>query len=418
MERWTKAEAQCCVYNFGSLIDAQRTSLLDFLNAHFPPAVYRQHRARQQNAVRNTEHGKSLLSGAEQKFPRCIRKSEMSGTPADLTGYAIVLTAGGDGERLRASLRELGASDESLRDFTKATFPLPGLPQGYGSLQANCAVIADLCRHSGLPVPVIITTGPAYSATAKVIPETLQSYGNFGLANIRTIAQDERLHLTAEGLIVAVCEGDLARPAVNPDETGGPFVKLSAPGEHGEPSAIEWLRSFSCKKIIALQATGLYDPSVILAMAAAGKQHDCVGVGILRTTFPPSDPFGTFVIVKRDGRESLAIVEQGIRNDATRGLTDETGQYHLPYNTGLYVFDTELLAGNALPDYATPPKEILPSLPRSPKIGYAITDIMPLAHSGAVLAVEPDSYENIKSAGDLPKLAALAQRFGIVDLCK
>jgi len=164
------------------LIDAQRTSLLDFLNAHFPPACIGSIVRGSKTPFATTEHGKSLLSGAEQKFPRCIRKSEMSGTPADLTGYAIVLTAGGDGERLRASLRELGASDESLRDFTKATFPLPGLPQGYGSLQANCAVIADLCRHSGLPVPVIITTGPAYSATAKVIPETLQSYGNFGLA--------------------------------------------------------------------------------------------------------------------------------------------------------------------------------------------------------------------------------------------
>lgn len=153
-------------------------------------------------------------------------------------------------------------------------------------------------------------------------------------------------------------------------------------------------------------------------MAATAKRHDCVGVGILRISFDAKDPFGSFVIVKRNGKEFLAIVEQGIRNDATMSLTDETGQFHLPYNTGLYVFDINLLASSELPDYATPPKEILPSLPRSPKIGFAITDIMAFAKNGAVLAVEPDSYHTIKNADDLPKLSALARRFGIIDLCK
>jgi hypothetical protein len=82
------------------------------------------------------------------------------------------------------------------------------------------------------------------------------------------------------------------------------------------------------------------------------------------------------------------------------------------------VFDVNLISGNTLPDYATPPKEILPSIPKSPKIGFAITDIMPCAKNGAVLAIAPDSYENIKNAGDLQKMAALARRYGILDLCK
>ncbi len=418
MERWTDSNAAQHVYGFKTLNPAQRKSLLDALNQRFPPPVYREQLERQRQAMRNAESWKSLLDGAEQTFPRLIRSDESAGTPADLAGCAIMLTAGGDGERLRASLRQRGASDTSLSDFTKATFQLPGFPEGYGSLQANCAVIAKLCYKAGLDIPVIVTTGPALSATARIIPAVLKRFGNFGLAKVRILAQDERLHLTREGRIVCLFDGQVTRPAVNPDETGGPFVKLTKKGVRGESSALEWLSSLGCARIIALQATGLCDPSVILAMAAAGKRHDCVGVGILRTHFGADDPFGSFVIVKRNGRESITIVEQGIRNDVTMSLTDETGHFHLPCNTGLYVFDISLLAGSALPDYATPPKEILPSLARSPKIGFAITDIMPFAKNGTVLAIEPDSYHAIKSADDLPRLAELARRFGIIDLCK
>ncbi|HMD69039.1 MAG TPA: hypothetical protein VKF42_09200, partial [Chitinivibrionales bacterium] len=295
----------------------------------------------------------------------------------------------------------------------------PGFPDGYGTLHANCAVIAHLCCEGGLSVPVIVTTGPKSSATARAVPEALKKFENFGLANVRILAQDECLHLTADGNIVAVCNGDSARPAVNPDETGGPFVKLLRQGEHGEPSAAEWLLSLGCSKIIALQATGLYDPSVILAMAAAGRSRDCLGVGVLRTAFGPDDPFGSFVIVKKNGRpEVLTIVEQGVRNDATRRLTDATGKYFLPYNTGLYVFDVGLLAGNPLPDYATPPKEIVASVPRSPKIGYAITDIVSFAKNAAVLAIDEGSYANLKSVDDVTRLVDLAKRCGIIDLCK
>ena len=273
--------------------------------------------------------------------------------------------------------------------------------------------------RSGLNVPVIVTTGPLSSATARAVPGALKKFENFGLANVRTLAQDERLHLTLEGSMVAVCDGDSARPAVNPDETGGPFVKLLRQGEHGEPSAAEWLLSLGCEKILALQATGLYDPSVMVAMAAAGRSRDCLGVGVLRTGFEPDDPFGSFVIVKKNGRpEVLTIVEQGVCSDATRRLIDDSGRYRLPYNTGLYVFDIGLLAANPMPDYATPPKEIIPSIPRSPKVGYAITDIVSFAKNAAVLAIDQGSYANLKSVDDLPRLFELAKRCGIIDLCK
>jgi hypothetical protein len=418
VESWTLAEAQKNIYNFAELTDSQKQSLVQTLDARFSLPVYRDHLARQRSALRNAESQRTILDGAKQAFPHLIQTTELEPALSDLDGYAVVLTAGGDGERLRLSLRASGASEDSLRDFTKATFQLPGFPAGYGSLGVNCAVIADLCRKSGIKIPVVITTGPSSSVTARVIPETLKKFNGFGLTSVRTVAQGERLHLTLDGKIVAVCDGDTARPATNPDETGGPFVQLTNKGSGIEPSVVDWLRTLSVTKIIALQATGLYDPSTILAMATAGKRHDCLGVGILRSQFEANDPFGTFVIIDRDGKESLTIVEQGIRNDATRACADASGRYRLPYNTGLYVFDVGLISDNTLPDYATPPKEILPSIPQSPKIGFAITDIMPCAKNGAVLAIAPDSYENIKNVGDLQKMAALARRYGILDLCK
>ena len=417
MDKWSDSLAQKHVYNFNVLTAAQKRSLLDELNRRFPPPVYQEHRARQQAAIRNAEEGKKVLTGAQQRFPRIIRATDLSATLSDLAGYAIVLTAGGDGERLRASLRRRGASDADLKDFTKATFQLPGFPRGYGSLQATLAVIADLCRLGGLDVPVIVTTGPVFSQNARVVSGVIAARSSFGLRHLRTLAQDERLHLTLDGKIVCAVDGGAARPVTNPDETGGPFVKLAKPGFSGKSSALEWLSSLGCKKIIALQATALYDPAVVLAMAAAGKQHDCVGVGVLRTRFDKTDPFGAFVSLERNGKESLVIVEQAIRNEATMGIRDETGEFYLPFNTGLYVLDITLLAKSGLPDYATPPKEVLPGLPRSPKTGYAATDIMACAKHGAVLAVEPDSYAAIKSADDLDGLFTLAKRYGILDIC-
>jgi hypothetical protein len=417
MELWSEILAQQHVYNFDALSTTQQKSLLDELNNRFPPQVYREHRACQLSAIKNAEAAKNILAGAQQQFPRIIRAAGVAATPSDLEGYAIVLTAGGDGERLRASLRRRGVSDADLQDFTKATYQLPGFPKGFGSLQAMLAVIADLCRRTGLDVPVIVTTGPESSHNARVVSGVIAGRNSFGLGHLRTLAQDERLHLTLDGKIVCAVDGGGARPVTNPDETGGPFMKLAKPGFAAESSALEWLSGLGCRKIIALQATALYDPAVVLAMAAAGKQHDCVGVGVLRTHFDKTDPYGTFVDVEKDGKGSLVIVEQEIRNAATMAVRDETGEFYLPFNTGLYVFDIALLAKSGLPDYATPPKEILPGLARSPKTGYAATDILPGAKHGAVLAVAPESYAAIKNADDLAVLSALARRHGIIDLC-
>jgi hypothetical protein len=416
MEYWTESAAHDCVCRFSVLNRVQRESLLDRLNRSFPPPVYRRHRACQLAAIANQEESKTVLSGGRQLYPTVIRSADAAGSAADLASYAVVLTAGGDGERLKASLRARGAAGAELENFTKATYSLPGLPAGWGALHANLACLASLCGKNGFQIPVIVTTGPEGSTTARVVPDVVAHNNGFGLSQVRVIAQDERLHLTLDGKIAYKINGDSAEPVTQPDETGGPFVKLAQQGKDGAASVLDWLRSLGYAKIIALQATALYDPAVILAMAAAGKSHDCLGVGIQRSTFDPKDPFGSFIVLQKDQEKSLIIVEQAVRNEETMKLMDETGRFHVPYNTGLYVFDAELLAAHGLPDYATPPKEILPDLPRAPKIGYAATDIVECAKNGAVLTVEPDSYKVIKDSDDLPALSALAGRCGLLDM--
>jgi hypothetical protein len=52
-------------------------------------------------------------------------------------------------------------------------------------------------------------------------------------------------------------------------------------------------------------------------------------------------------------------------------------------------------------------------MPRSPKIGYAATDLLPLASNPAVLTVSPDSYAVIKNADDMKAVSAAAIRFGL-----
>jgi hypothetical protein len=418
MDLWTDVDAEKCINDYAALNAYQKKHLCDYLNKRFPPSVYFRHVSWRRKALVNSEEAKNILSKADQRYPRLFKTREIPGVAADLAGYSIVLTAGGDGVRLRSSLREQGVDEETLHDFIKATYQIPGLPKDFGSLHANLAVLSDLCAQAGFQVPVIITTGPEGSVTSRVIPEEVAKHNSFGLLYLRTLCQGERLHLTIDEKIVYVIMDGLPWPITHPDETGGPFVKLRKEGFSGTESAIDWLKGLGCTKIIALQATALFDPAIILSMAAAGKHADCLGVGMLRSSFDKKDPFGTFIAFEKQGRESVVIVEQAIRNEATMSLKDFSGQHYLPYNTGLYVFDIDLIRITSLPDYATPPKEILPSLPKSPKAGYAATDLMSLAKHPAVLAIEPDSYENIKTAADLEKLSVLARRFGIIDICE
>ena len=63
-------------------------------------------------AKQNSELARNVLDGATQLYPTVVDASAAKGNASDLEGYAIVLTAGGEGERLRLSLLERGVSQD------------------------------------------------------------------------------------------------------------------------------------------------------------------------------------------------------------------------------------------------------------------------------------------------------------------
>lgn len=416
-EKWTIRQLEECVAEFQSLTAQKKDELTTVLNQKFSCETYQLQNELRQKALANQIESKRVLSGAKQLYPATMQAERLSTSVTELAGYAIVLTAGGEGERLRLSLADLGYTEEQLHNFTKATFPLPGLSNDFGALQANLCLIAKICRDYDLNIPVVITTGPAGSTTAEYIPQILKKYNNFGVKLLRVICQAERLHLNNDGKIVADINSVPTSPLTNPDETGGPLMQLREVTEAGN-SCLEWFSQNNCHKILVLQATALYNPAMLSAMALAGKEFDGLGVGIARAEFLPADPYGTFVKICKNDSEQLVIVEKDIRNEETYQLKDKTETHFLPFNTGFYVFDCSLLKNGQLPDYATPPKEQLPNLPKSPKIGYAATDILTLAKNPAVLTVPAEWFAVIKSADDLNVLADLASKCGLDNIIR
>ncbi len=410
--QWNIQQLSESVADFQNFTAMQKNEIAAVLNQNYNYETYLNHNKLRLKALANQAESKFVLSRAKQLYPATLQAEGLSASAGDLSGYAIVLTAGGEGERLRLSLAELGYTEEQLHNFTKATFPLPGLPNDFGALQANLCLIAKICRDYELNIPVVITTGPAGSTTAEYIPQILKKYNNFGVKELRVICQAERLHLNNDGKIVIDTRLSTPAPLTNPDEPGGPLMQLREIAKEGN-SCLEWFAENSCAKILVLQATALYNPAMLSAMAAAGRSYDGLGVGIAREEFPLSDPYGTFVQIRKNDSEQLIIVEKDIRNEATYCLKDESDGCFLPFNTGFYVFDCSLLKNGQLPDYATPPKEQLPHLPKSPKIGYAATDILTLAKNPAVLTVPAEWFAVIKSADDLNVLADLASKCGL-----
>ncbi len=410
MEQWNETHANRHVLNFDNLDSAQKRALLEILNRRFPPKVYEEHRRRRRAALENKERMDALLAKAPPEFPTVIDPGSIEHSRQDLAGVGVVLTAGGEGERLRLSLQKEGHSPEDLKDFTKATFPLPGISGARGALQINLSLLRILSERAGWSIPVVVTTGPAGTNTDRVIGNLLSGSAPFGLEHVRTLAQDERLHLSDEEQIVFSLNRGVPQPVTNPDETGGPLMKLRDKDPASGESALEWFERLGCGKILVLQGTALYDPAMLSAIASAAGSHDGVGVGILRESFPESDPYGTFVKLRTGTAERLQIVEQQWMTPQIRALTDSTG-HHLPYNTGFYAFATGILQNNELPDYATSPKEIISGIPRAPKIGFAATDLLPLASSPCVLAVDNSRFAVLKNAGDLSRLSEMARNY-------
>lgn len=409
---WNSENAQQFIEGFQSLEPEHRQLLIDRLNETFPPDEYQDQVERKNRALHNSSAARDILRGARQHYPNVTEWSSAKGDPEDLRGCAVVLTAGGEGERLRLSLLKSGVDSRDLSDFTKATHPLPDFPGSFGTLDINLALLKHLGRESGIELPVVVTTGPEGSTTSRVIPDKLRLRKNFGLDSLFVVFQDARLHLTENDRIAFTLKEGVPIPVTNPDETGGPVMKLKQPGNNGEAGILDHLKRLNCSRILLLQATAVYDPDLILKMASAAIGHDVLGVGVERTEFASDDPFGTMVMVEKEGKRRLHILEQDIRNEETRHLTAPNGRF-APANTGFYVFDLSLLEKEDLPDYATPPKEITPDLPRAPKIGFAATDLVPKAQNPAILTIPQDTYGVLKKAGDLRYVTDLAQRLGL-----
>lgn len=409
---WTEDLATEHIHSFNEFNETEKTKIINDLNKTFTHDKFIEQLKKAESAIKNSEEQSTILAKGNQLYPETVKINNEAEHNNLIEKFAIVLMAGGEGERLRLSLLEKGYKPEDLQDFTKATFPLPNFPEGFGALQTNLLVIGSLCKKYSTDIPVIITTGPKGSTTADLIPKIIKKSNNFGLENVKVIAQNERLHLSIDKKIVIKESG----PATNPDETGGPIMKLKERTE-SEESVLDWLETLQKEKIMVLQATALYDPSLIETMALAAKDYDGLGIGIERENFPEKDPYGTFVLIEENGKKSLRIIEQAIRNDKTRELQNSEGKY-LPFNTGFYIFDSSILQSCDLPDYSTPAKEVTPDLPKAPKIGYAATDIIAFAEKPAVLTISKDSFAVIKDASDPERLSILAKKYGLQELCK
>ncbi len=413
---WTQDQLADSVHEFSKQTASVQDAIADTINSFCSYETYLDTVTMRARALKNTEAGQNLLATATQKFPVTLSSEEVTVHLDDLKSYGIVITAGGEGERLKVSLMEQGFTAEQLADFTKATWPLPDFYEGFGALQINLALLARLSQKIGFDIPVIVTTGPANTDTARVIPAIIEKAQGFGLKNIRIIAQDERLHLTEESQIAWIEEDGKIALATNPDETGGPLMKLLEEDASGV-SPLAWIESLGASRIMVLQGTAVYNPLLIEQIASAGKQFDGMGIGISRSAFPASDPYGTFVTVSDEDGDQLKIIEKNVRNSDTESLTDQNGKF-LPFNTGFYAFTTELLKNNPLPDYASPVKIIFPGYENAEKVGYAATDVIAPAEKAGVLTIPESDFAVIKTAADLPVLTVAANKFNLVQFCK
>ena len=379
---WTKEQIEKSVFGFDKSDMQTQEKIAEFLQNNISFDEYQKQVAKREKAIANMINAKNILSGTEQKYPQHIDFPQVCVNLQDLNNCAFLIMAGGEGERLRVSLKEKGYLDDDLKDFTKATFPIPNTVYKFGALEVNLKMISKINSE----IPVILTTGPLGSDTEKIIPKIMKENANFGVKNLEIIAQNERLHLTNDGKIVF----ENGKPVTNPDETGGPIAKLK------ESGILEKLEKNGIKKIIVLQGTAVYSKEILPIIASAGKNFDGLGIGIQRDSFPEKDPYGTFVLAGKN----LRIIEKEVRTAETYNVKNESGKY-LPYNTGFYVFDINLLKNIALPDYATPPKIILSKIEPSPKIGYAATDIIAFAENAAVLTISDNDFCVIKNADDI-----------------
>lgn len=411
MTSWNEDQLQKAVYNYNSFTATQKSKVKMLLDTTYSYEAYEKQVLFTKEAVANMKEARSILDSAKQLFPETLDDSELTSNNQDLKGYGVVITAGGEGERLKVSLQEEGYAEDALADFTKATWALPGLNEELGALQINLKLLADISKEIGVDIPVVVTTGPEGTTTARVIPEIIKANSNFGLKNLDIIAQDEKLHLTREHQIACKWDDDECALATNPDETGGPIMKLKE--KIGGTSVLQRMKEHGATKIMVLQGTAVYRPSLLSDIAKAASRVNGLGIGIKRETFPTDDPYGTFVLVEEKGVQSLKIIEKDVRNSDTEALQNTTGAF-LPYNTGFYAFDLELLETHSLPAYASPDKIVLEGIEKAPKTGYAATDTIGSAEKCAVLTISQDDFAVLKNSNDLPRLSEAVIRYNLI----
>ncbi len=415
MHTWTRDNAVDYIEGFDELGDDEKRALLTYLNDHFPPSAYESHRDARRRARQNIRAVQQEVESAVAAYPPYILDKDIPHTHNALEGCAVVLTAGGDGERLKQSLVAQGASPHALAGYTKATFPLPERAGNVSTLELNLHHIASIAQSAGTEIPLLVTTGPPGSTTARVIPSLLKEKSHFGLSWCRTLAQQARLHLTEQDKIAVAHTPEGPRPVTHPDETGGPLMRLKKPwNSRSDTSILDELASQGVDRLIILQATAVYHPHLITALAQISRTHDVVGVGIRGDNAEMIASLGVYVALEKENDRIIRVLDPHYRNAAIDSMKDETGTWFLPCNTGLYACRLKTLAQGSLPDFCTSGKEVLPHLPKAPKTGYAATDLMSLSHSATIIVTEADKFAVIKKAKDLSEVARAAKRFGLV----
>ncbi len=397
---WTPAAIDEYCYITEAARKFGAAAIADYLNKNVPINRYLAEREKWQKAHLNA----ALAGGGSRPKPISFPEIAESGSSFSLDAFkntAIILTAGGEGERLKKSLLDAGTAPEELKDFTKATWPLDGKTKAASTLGYNLLLLRAIARALGQKLPVIVTMGSEGSDTARLLPPYLAPYNDEYL-DIITVSQGERLHLTTTGRLVLLAEPDL-RAAVNPDETGGPFMALKNPHERDKEGLIHYLLEKGMTNCLALQAIAIVKPLLMSSLAAALKTADVAVLGVKRDSFPESDPFGTIVSLREEAGERTVIVEAHNRWPALYELKDKEHGF-LPYNSGMYAFKTALLAGAALPDFICPPKIITAELPPAGKSGYAATDLLSLSSKVALCLTSADSFAVFKSLADRENL--------------
>ncbi len=415
---WDTEYAKASIEDFDKLSHEQAIDLLETLNREFPPEEYEKEKECLLNAFNNRERRRDLLQKGIQGFPVCVDPETGSAPEKErISKTAVLLTAGGEGQRLKESLKQNGVSNEALADITKATYPVADSPGKPGTLHIDLLLIAGICRETGTDIPVIVSTGPAGSNTAEIIPEILRKNRGFGIKNLKSIAQGKRLHLSNNKKIVWYMKEGTPQPVTNPDETGGPVARMQRREGGEKESPISWLKRLGIEHLLVLQGTAVYKKEFIYSLIKAFPESDGIAAGIPRKSFPEDDPYGTLLTIEHNSKKSLKIIEKDERDSETRSLKNLEDKTYLPFNTGLYRFSLRMLNEKRLPDYITPPKEILPGIQKAPKCGFAATDIISLAENPCVIKIAPDSFSVLKKKSDITEINRTYNESGIREIC-